>query len=78
MPYVLVTTQIRLERGPTIVGDEFSDTELMSYLGAVKKTEPGNNFAVYVAEHPPRLILNKLEVRGYKLVTTCSQCLPLD
>jgi hypothetical protein len=24
--------------------------------------------AVYVAEHPPRLILNKLEVRGYRLV----------
>jgi len=24
--------------------------------------------AVYVAEHPPRLILNKLEGRGYKLV----------
>jgi hypothetical protein len=75
MPYVLVTTQIRLvghgdvilmgkiqklyvhiysldfrtkyelfqESGPTIVGDEFSDTELMSYLGAVKKIEPGNN-----------------------------------
>jgi hypothetical protein len=24
--------------------------------------------AVYVADHPPRLILDKLEVRGYKLV----------
>jgi hypothetical protein len=70
MPYVLVTTQIRLvgdgnvslrelyicemlyfrtkyelfqETGPTIVGDEYSDPELMSYLGAVKKIEPGNN-----------------------------------
>jgi len=68
MPYVLVTTQIRLETGPTIVGDEFSDPELMSYLGAVKKIEPGYNFAVYVAELPPRLILNKLEGRGYRLV----------
>jgi hypothetical protein len=24
--------------------------------------------SVYVAEHPPRLILNKLEARDYKLV----------
>jgi hypothetical protein len=31
------------ESGPTIVGDEYSDPELMSYLGAVKKIEPGNN-----------------------------------
>ncbi|KAJ9578256.1 hypothetical protein L9F63_005526 [Diploptera punctata] len=68
MPYVLITTQIRLENGPTIVGDEFSNPELMSYLGAVKKIEPGNNFSVYVANLPPRLILDKLELRGYKLV----------
>jgi hypothetical protein len=31
------------ESGPTIVGDEYSDPELMSYLGAIKKIEPGNN-----------------------------------
>lgn len=41
--YFGIKCELFQESGPTIVGDEFSDTELMSYLGAVKKTEPGNN-----------------------------------
>ncbi|XP_078089639.1 GTP cyclohydrolase 1 feedback regulatory protein isoform X2 [Mustelus asterias] len=43
MPYVLISTQIRLETGPTIVGDEHSDEDLMNYLGAEKTTALGNN-----------------------------------
>lgn len=67
MPYVLVTTQIRLENGPTYVGDEYSDPELMHYLCAEKITEPGNNFATYSSGLNVRRVLDLLENRGYRL-----------
>ncbi|XP_043930124.1 GTP cyclohydrolase 1 feedback regulatory protein [Protopterus annectens] len=50
MPYVLISTQIRLETGPTMVGDEYSDPSLMAYLGARKTTVLGNNFSEYHVE----------------------------
>ena len=34
MPYVVISTQITLENGPTRCGDEDSDKELMEHLGA--------------------------------------------
>uniref|UniRef100_A0A671XAA4 Uncharacterized protein n=1 Tax=Sparus aurata TaxID=8175 RepID=A0A671XAA4_SPAAU len=40
-------TQIRLENGPTNVGDEYSDPAVMNYLGARKTTMLGNNFSEY-------------------------------
>ena len=46
MPYLLITTQIRLEAGPCIVGDEESDPELMQYLGAELRQENGQFFKV--------------------------------
>ncbi|XP_005990837.1 GTP cyclohydrolase 1 feedback regulatory protein [Latimeria chalumnae] len=69
MPYVLVSTQIRLETGPTIVGDEHSDPSLMEYLGAEKSTMLGNNFSEYHVDDPPRIVLDKLEMAGYQLVS---------
>uniref|UniRef100_A0A8C5UJE5 GTP cyclohydrolase I feedback regulatory protein n=1 Tax=Malurus cyaneus samueli TaxID=2593467 RepID=A0A8C5UJE5_9PASS len=42
MPYLLISTQIRLEAGPTMVGDEHSDPHLM-HLGATKRSTLGNN-----------------------------------
>lgn len=42
MPYVLISTQIRLENGPTVCGDEQSDADLMKYLGAELIEESGN------------------------------------
>lgn len=70
MPYVFVSTQIRLECGPSIVGDEWSDKELMEYLGATLIKSLGNNFLEYRTQDAPRIILNKLEKRGYKVVST--------
>ena len=46
MPYMLVTTQIRLEAGPCIVGDEKSDPDLMKYLEAELRQENGQFFQV--------------------------------
>jgi hypothetical protein len=43
MPHILVSTRIRLESGPTILGDERSDPELMNYLGAKIFHEKCNN-----------------------------------
>ena len=49
MPYILVTTQIRLETGPCIVGDESSDPEIMQYLQAQQKREAGQFFKVRIS-----------------------------
>ncbi|KAG7466328.1 hypothetical protein MATL_G00163790 [Megalops atlanticus] len=68
MPYVLISTQIRLETGPTMVGDEYSDPAIMNYLGARKTTILGNNFSEYHVDEPPRLVLDKLEKIGYRVV----------
>ena len=36
MDYILISTQIRCETGPTVVGDVDSDPEIMGELGAKK------------------------------------------
>ncbi|XP_023658042.1 GTP cyclohydrolase 1 feedback regulatory protein [Paramormyrops kingsleyae] len=69
MPYILISTQIRLETGPTMVGDEHSDPVIMNYLGARKTTMLGNNFSEYHVDEPPRVVLDKLENIGFRLVT---------
>ncbi|OCT66396.1 GTP cyclohydrolase 1 feedback regulatory protein [Xenopus laevis] len=69
MPYVLISTQIRMETGPTIVGDEFSDIQLMAQLEADKRTVLGNNFSEYYVNEPPHVTLNKLEKLGYRVVS---------
>ncbi|KAJ8290408.1 hypothetical protein GJAV_G00012420 [Gymnothorax javanicus] len=67
MPYILISTQIRLETGPTMVGDENSDPVIMNYLGARKTTMLGNNFSEYHVDDPPRIVLDKLEKIGYRV-----------
>ncbi|KPP73873.1 GTP cyclohydrolase 1 feedback regulatory protein-like, partial [Scleropages formosus] len=57
------------ETGPTMVGDEHSDPEIMNYLGASKTTILGNNFSEYHVSEPPRMVLDKLEKIGYRVVT---------
>uniref|UniRef100_A0A672HFA2 GTP cyclohydrolase 1 feedback regulatory protein n=2 Tax=Salarias fasciatus TaxID=181472 RepID=A0A672HFA2_SALFA len=69
MPYMLISTQIRLENGPTNVGDEFSDPAVMNYLGARKTTMLGNNFSEYHVDDPPRLVLDKLEKLGFRVLS---------
>ncbi|KAL8618349.1 hypothetical protein ACOMHN_047421 [Nucella lapillus] len=68
MPYVVISTQIRLECGPTIVGDQWSDPVLMNKLGAKLIKEFGNNFEEYRCEDSPRVVLNKLEKLGYRVI----------
>ncbi|KAK4822367.1 hypothetical protein QYF61_013558 [Mycteria americana] len=69
MPYLLISTQIRMEVGPTMVGDEHSDPGLMSFLGATKRNVLGNHFWEYYVNDAPRIVLNKLESCGYRVVS---------
>ncbi|GAB6021818.1 hypothetical protein CHUAL_004392 [Chamberlinius hualienensis] len=66
MPYLLVSTQVRLESGPTNLGDESVDPQVVSHLQAklVKDSH-------YVVAKPPRIVLNELEKIGFKVVTSC-------
>ncbi|KAI5102148.1 GTP cyclohydrolase 1 feedback regulatory protein, partial [Silurus meridionalis] len=57
------------ETGPTMVGDEFSDANIMSYLGARKTLMLGNNFSEYHVDEPARIVLDKLEKLGYRVVS---------
>jgi len=70
MPHILVTTQIRLEVGPCIVGDEKSDPELMKFLKAEVRRETGQFFKIWETKLLPREVLDLLEIRGYKIVST--------
>ena len=61
----------------TIVGDPYTDAELMKFLNAVQRGVDYSNFSnkrsyVYVTADDPRIILNKLESRGFKVVTMAS------
>ncbi|XP_022101313.1 GTP cyclohydrolase 1 feedback regulatory protein-like isoform X3 [Acanthaster planci] len=69
MPYVFVSTQIRLECGPTICGDEQSDPELMHYLGATLTKQFGNNFKEWRTDLLPRVVLDRLEAKGYRVIS---------
>lgn len=57
------------EVGPTMVGDEHSDPSLMRYLGATKRNMLGNHFWEYYVDDAPRIVLNKLECCGYRVVS---------
>lgn len=66
--YVLVSTQIRIENGPTIIGDADSDPQMMSLFDAKLESRMGNNFAEFVTSWPPRKVLNKFASFGYRVV----------
>ncbi|CAD5121369.1 DgyrCDS9891 [Dimorphilus gyrociliatus] len=68
MPYVVISTKVRLESGPCTVGDADSDKELMEYLDATLTKKSGNNFYEYETRYVPRMVLNMLEQRGYYVV----------
>ena len=70
MPYLLVSTTIRLENGPTIIGDSDINPDLAADLGAKKVTYPGHTFSHYETPDPPRIVLDKLDKMGYKLIST--------
>ncbi|KAK3598997.1 hypothetical protein CHS0354_007450 [Potamilus streckersoni] len=42
----------------------------MQYLGAVSMKTLGNNFIEYRTNDPPRIVLDKLEKRGYRVLST--------
>uniref|UniRef100_A0A452GB97 GTP cyclohydrolase 1 feedback regulatory protein n=1 Tax=Capra hircus TaxID=9925 RepID=A0A452GB97_CAPHI len=70
MPYLLISTQIRMEVGPTMVGDEYSDPELMQHLGASKRIVAFLRlFSPYYVNDPPRIVLDKLERRGFRVLS---------
>jgi hypothetical protein len=68
MPYLLVSTLIRLENGPTICGDELADPAIMEALGCKLVQQPGNNFKEWRCPDVPRVVLNKLEDMGYRVI----------
>jgi hypothetical protein len=71
MPYLLISTQIRLENGPTTVGDSDSDTELMSRVEAVLTRKPGNDFQEWITKWTPRRVLDAYEQDGYRVIAMC-------
>ncbi|KAF8374613.1 gfrp-1 [Pristionchus pacificus] len=71
MPHLLISTQMRLECGPTFVGDKDSDEELMEYLQASPRQQLGQSFVEYATDLSPRAVLDLLETRGWTVVSMC-------
>ena len=71
MPYLILSTQIRSEAGPTLCGDEQQDVELMEKIGAKLTQEQGQSFKHFVCPDPPRVVLDRLDKLGYHLVGQC-------
>ncbi|CAF0924550.1 unnamed protein product [Adineta steineri] len=69
MPHLLMSTRIRLEPGPTIVGDERADPEIMNYLGATLCHEKCNDYSEYRTEDCARIVLDKLEKIGFRVIS---------
>ncbi|CAF3633122.1 unnamed protein product [Rotaria sordida] len=69
MPYLFISTRTRLESGPTIVGDEQTDPEIMAHLGAQLFHEKCNNFSEYRTDDCARIVLDKLEQLGYHVIS---------
>eukprot|EP00118_Oscarella_pearsei_P009270 m.52507 g.52507 ORF g.52507 m.52507 type:complete len:86 (+) comp34215_c0_seq2:3649-3906(+) len=68
--YLLIATQIRLSTGPTICGDDRSDPAIMKAIGATLTTEIGKSFSEYVSGDAPRVVLDKLEQYGFRVVSS--------
>ncbi|OQV18340.1 hypothetical protein BV898_07543 [Hypsibius exemplaris] len=69
MPYVLV--RFEEDKRRTTVGDADSDPELMKFLDAEVR-QSGDSWK-FVTPMNPRVILNKLETKGYRVVTTTAK-----
>ncbi|CAF0953759.1 unnamed protein product [Rotaria magnacalcarata] len=69
MPHLLISTKIRLEPGPTVVGDENADPEIMAQLGAKLVREKCNSYAEYRTDDCARIVLDKLEKIGYRVIS---------
>jgi len=68
MPHVIISTVIRLDVGPTYVGDEQSDPKLMESLDATLLKQLGNDFGQYRTDLCPRMVLDRLETQGFKVI----------
>ncbi|KAH0620603.1 hypothetical protein JD844_021245 [Phrynosoma platyrhinos] len=66
---VCIMFMLGQEVGPTMVGDEHSDPNLMNYLGATKRNMLGNHFWEYYVQDAPRIVLDKLEKCGYRVIS---------
>ncbi|XP_045865350.1 GTP cyclohydrolase 1 feedback regulatory protein-like [Meles meles] len=69
MPYLLISTQIHKEVGLTLVGAEPSVPELMRHLGGLKEKSVGKQFYEYFISDPPHRVLDKLEHKGFHVLS---------
>eukprot|EP00039_Didymoeca_costata_P006983 m.95170 g.95170 ORF g.95170 m.95170 type:complete len:101 (-) comp13480_c1_seq6:284-586(-) len=69
MPYLIISSHSVLERGPTMCGDAEAPKEIMDILEAQKMKKLGNTFEEFISQLPPRIILNRLELLGFNVVT---------
>jgi len=69
MPFILVSTKVNLGQGPSVVGDELSDERLMKYLEAELIREKCSQSAEWLTKLSPRIVLNKLEAKGYSVIS---------
>eukprot|EP00054_Salpingoeca_dolichothecata_P012964 m.72158 g.72158 ORF g.72158 m.72158 type:complete len:87 (+) comp20222_c0_seq1:57-317(+) len=69
MPYLLISARALLETGPTTCGDSDADPKLMKHCQAELKQELGNTFKTFVSPLCPRKVLDRLEEKGYKVIS---------
>eukprot|EP00049_Salpingoeca_infusionum_P010656 m.184119 g.184119 ORF g.184119 m.184119 type:complete len:105 (-) comp14709_c0_seq8:403-717(-) len=65
--YIVISVENNMSQGPTFCGDASSDKELMAHCEATLHKDLGDPFQEYLSQLPPRIILNKLAEKGFRV-----------
>eukprot|EP00049_Salpingoeca_infusionum_P010654 m.184103 g.184103 ORF g.184103 m.184103 type:complete len:89 (-) comp14709_c0_seq6:163-429(-) len=68
--YIVISVENNMSQGPTFCGDASSDKELMAHCEATLHKDLGDPFQEYLSQLPPRIILNKLAEKGFRVINS--------
>ena len=69
--FLILTTEINVRSGPTVIGNETADPEMMKSLGGVLKSSTSTlGSKIYEAPHDIAVVMEKAKIAGYTVIST--------